>query len=141
MFAVAEINGENRQASTTQLQLQLVTSTAMTQRVQAMDAGNKTADANVKDGGAQSDTAKLIRQSISKRNTTSASTDKDAKPLDDTSAAEAEARSVVEAQEASETDLKITAAFQARHALSDLLSVIRDPEDRMLPTSPSEHAA
>ncbi len=141
MFTVAEINGENRQASTTQLQMQLMTSAAMTQRVQAADAGNQSADANVKDGGTQSDTAKLIRQSLSKRGAAGSANEADARPSEDTAAAEAQARSVVEAQEASETDLKITAAFQARHALSDLLSVIRDPEDRMLPTSPSEHAA
>lgn len=137
MFAVSDIAPGSQQSSATQLQMQLIASTALTQRVSAMETSQNSGDAGAQGSGARQDAAKLIRQTMQKN---LAKTDGKIQPasVEKKSTPEAVTKSVIEAQEASETDNKLTAAFQARYALTDLLSVIRDPEDKMLPNAPSD---
>ncbi len=137
MFAINEIAPGTQQPSATQLQMQLIASTAMAQRVTAVASTDASGDAGYQGAGARADAPAVKRA-------TQPEPEAPAKPeerAENAEAAEAEARSVVEAQEKSSTDTTIRAAFQARYALSDLLSVIRDPEDRMLPQAPSDQAA
>jgi len=51
-----------------------------------------------------------------------------------------QARSVFEAQDMNRQAEKIKAAFMARREMHELLSIIRDPEDRILPDEPDDLA-
>ncbi len=51
---------------------------------------------------------------------------------------ESQSRSILEATETAQEDRKITAAFASRRDMGELLSVIRDPQDRVLPEEPKD---
>ena len=132
MFAVSEVAPNGHQSSQTQTQHQVIASVMALQRVIAGQGSAESGDAasrNFSGNTANSARDKTARQpdNVETRTEDAADTSKSA-----------DARSIIEAQEATVTDRKITAAFQARHGLSDLLSVIRDPEDRMLPKAPED---
>ncbi|MEP4197929.1 MAG: hypothetical protein ABJL99_20070 [Aliishimia sp.] len=137
MFVVSEIASGSQQSSATQIQMHLIASTALTQRVAAMEAGQRSSDARSQNSG--QDAAKLVRPLVQDKQS-EAKKEEMVLSADMSPAPEAAMRSIIEAQEASETDDKLIAAFQARFALHDLLSVIRDPNDELLPTAPSETA-
>lgn len=138
MFTVTEVAGGSQQPSATQqLQMQLASNAAMVQQIAAMQQGDSAGDAGTQGSGAQPDTTKQARV---KENAADDTRPADTEP-ESKASSEAAARSVVEAREASKIDKTIMAAFQARYALTDLLSVIRDPEDLLLPTAPSKSAA
>lgn len=148
MFAVNEISPGVQQSSATQLQMQLIASQSQTQRVAALTAGDQSGDAGMNTSAGRPDSSKLLREAIQKSGmqreaktrasdlTTQQKTEQKSEQF-----SEAAARSIIEAQEQSQTATAITAAFQARYAITDLLSVIRDPEDQMLPMAPKDHAA
>ena len=140
MFAISEIAPGTQQPSATQLQMQLISTIASSQRVAAMAAGDTTADAGAQSSGGRPDGSKLLREAAQKSGSQRGPAAQKTQAQDPTPT-EAATRSVIEAQEHSETQNALTAAFQARYALTDLLSVIRDPEDKMLPTAPTDHAA
>ena len=142
MFAISEITPGGQQPSATQLQMQVIASIANAQRVVATKPGDHSGDAGMQGSGGRPDSSKLLREAVQKSGLQRAKPDMQAteQPKSE-SQSEAAARSIIEAQEQSETATTITAAFQARYAITDLLSVIRDPEDVMLPKAPTEHAA
>jgi hypothetical protein len=130
MFAVSEVAPGGAQNGQSQTQQSVIASVVALQRVIAGQSNADSGDATSRGFAGEKQAFSLS----AKRQT--AKPDVDAKPMADKQDESAQARSIVEAQEASQTDHTITKAFQARHGLTDLLSVIRDPEDRMLPTSP-----
>lgn len=135
MFAISEIAPGGSQNGQSQSQQQVIASVIALQRVIASRSGAESGNAAGHSFSNQQE--KAARLSL-RNNTAPEATAKPervdvAQPQSDTSAS---ARSIVEAQEASQTDSEIVAAFQARHGLTDLLSVIRDPDDLMLPTKP-----
>lgn len=140
MFAITDVAPGAQQSSATQLQLQLIASIANSQRVAALGAGDKSADAGAQGSGGRTDGSKLLREAAQKSGMQRGRVE--AAPVkSETSNPEAATRSVIEAQEQSETKTALTAAFQARYAITDLLSVIRDPDDKMLPYAPTDNAA
>ncbi len=140
MFAISDIATGTQQSSSAQLQMQLVASTAQSQRIAALGAGEKSADANARGSEGRPDSSKYLRDAAQKSGLARAK--QAAEPVKtETVTAEASTRSVIEAQEESRTETALTAAFQARYAITDLLSVIRDPEDKMLPKAPIGDAA
>jgi hypothetical protein len=140
MFAISDIAPGTQQPSSTQLQMQLIASIAHSQRVAALGAGDKSADAGARGSEGRPDSSKYLRDAVQKsalqREKQSAKTVRT-----EPAPADASTRSVIEAQEESRTQTALTAAFQARYAITDLLSVIRDPEDKMLPKAPMDSAA
>ena len=56
----------------------------------------------------------------------------------DTLTDDSQTRSIIEAQETEPEAQKIKAAFAERREMSELLAVIRDPEDRLLPNEPED---
>lgn len=135
MFAISEIAPGGSQNGQSQSQQHVIASVIALQRVIAGRAGSESGNAAGHSFSNQHEKAARLtmRSSVEARANTSQQTDTPEQASGDSSAS---ARSVFEAQEASRTDAEIVAAFQARHGFSDLLSVIRDPEDRVLPTKP-----
>jgi hypothetical protein len=136
MFPVSEVAPNAMLAGQTQSRQHVIASVIAQQRVIAGQAAAESGDAAARNFSSNDEREKAVRNAervkqraanIPPHPTAGVSVDRSA-----------EARSIVEAQEASTTERKIVAAFQARHGLLDLLSVIRDPEDRMLPQSPKE---
>lgn len=134
MFSISDVAPNGLPTGQTQTQHQLVASVIALQRVIAGQAGAESGDASGRSFSDSKERDKALRNADRvKQNAEADALSRNAQALPDRSA---EMRSIVEAQEAALTERKITAAFQARHGLTDLLSVIRDPEDRMLPTAP-----
>jgi hypothetical protein len=141
MFAISDIAPGGQQPSATQLQMQVIASIANAQRVVAAKSSDHSSDAGMQGSGGRPDSSKLLREAVQRAGVQRAKSGaSEAEPVTAELKGEAAARSIIEAQEQSETATTITAAFQARYAITDLLSVIRDPEDKMLPKAPSEHA-
>lgn len=138
MFAVSEIAPHGLPAGQTQSQAQLIASVIAQQRVIAARSGAESGDASAGSFSGNNERSREFRNAERMKQRAEveshARTPGAALPVDRS----AEAQSIVEAQEASIADRKIVAAFQARHGLTDLLSVIRDPEDLMLPSAPEE---
>lgn len=134
MFAVSEVAPGSAGSGQSQSQQQVVASVIALQRViasQSSAEGKGSSSGNLQGG---SDGARQARASErSRANLQDAAGERSSEPREEASA---DARSIVEAQEASMSDKKITAAFHERYGLADLLSVIRDPEDRMFPHAP-----
>lgn len=130
MFAVSEVAPNGPQNGQTQSQQQVIASVVALQRVIAGQSSAEGGDASSRNFSAEKGKTPVPaeRKPLVAKDATEKARD-DAKTS-------AEAKSIIEAQEASSTDTTIVAAFQARHGLTDLLSVIRDPEDRMLPSAP-----
>lgn len=140
MFAITEVAPGTQQPSATQLQMQLISSIANSQRVAALAAGDKSTDAGAHSSGGRPDGSKLLREVAQKSGLQRGRVEAEP-PKSEAASADAATRSVIEAQEQSETKTALTAAFQARYAITDLLSVIRDPDDKMLPYAPTDNAA
>ena len=134
MFAVPEVAPNGQQAGQTQTQQEVIASVQALHKVIAGQATAENGDASARQFAGANARDKSMRTPVKDEEKRADATEKPDKGSSDQSA---QARSIVEAQEASATDNKITAAFQARHGISDLLSVIRDPEDRMLPQAPA----
>lgn len=130
MFAVSEVAPNGPQTGQSQTQQQVIASVVALQRVIAGQSSAESGDSSSRQFSDQKEQIAKRPNDAEKRKAQEKRPEM--KPAD----ASAQVRSVIEAQEASSTDTEITAAFQARHGLTDLLSVIRDPDDRMLPTSP-----
>lgn len=138
MFAVSEVAPYGSTSSQTVSQQQTIASVIALQRVIAAQSGAESGDASARNFSGNADRDRAVRSAERSRQRAEAAptaAKSDVPSLPDRSA---QARSIVEAQEASMNDRKIVAAFHARHGLTDLLSVIRDPEDRMLPSAPEE---
>ncbi len=136
MFAISEVAPNAHMNGQSQTQQQVIASVVALQRVIAGQAGAESGDASSRNFSGSNERGKIMRD-IQRAKDREAVEPRDAKP-DAPTRGSATARSIVEAQEASLTDRKIVAAFQARHGITDLLSVIRDPDDRMLPTAPQD---
>ncbi|THH35214.1 hypothetical protein E4Z66_15430 [Aliishimia ponticola] len=137
MFAINEVASNGPASAQNTSQAQVIASVVALQRVISGRAGAESGDASAREF---SDSSAQARTAKAKEKADTEPTQEAQKPaMEPTAVPEhnAEARSIIEAQEASDTDKQITAAFQARHGLNDLLSVIRDPEDRMLPMNPA----
>ena len=135
MFAVSDVAPNAPTNGPSQTQHQVIASVIAMQKVIAGQRGGEssgTSDQNARSG---SENPNLLRpyKSPAQRN---ADAERATQSQPDPSA---EARSIVEAQEASELEATLNAAFMARHELNDLLSVIRDPEDRMIPQAPDDN--
>lgn len=144
MFAIHETAPGGPQSSSTQLQMQLIASQAQAQRVAAMASGDQSGTAGMNTSGGREGSAQLLRAAVLKSGAQRAldSSDATRTPRKPTAQSPgAEPRSIIEAQEVSQTATAVTAAFQARFAITDLLSVIRDPNDNMLPRAPKKQAA
>lgn len=133
MFAISEIAPGGSQNGQSHSQQHVLASVIALQRVIASRSGAESGTAGGHSFSNQQEKAARLTLRATTTPSAAAEAQETALPHTDTSAS---ARSIVEAQEASQTDAEIVAAFQARHGLTDLLSVIRDPDDRMLPTSP-----
>jgi len=134
MFAISEVAPSAQTNGHATTQNQVIASVVALQRVIAGQAGAESGDASARNFSGQGDRARIFK--TPDRGTERADADqKDWTPMI-LSEESAMARSIVEAQEAALTDRKIVAAFQARHGITDLLSVIRDPEDPLLPMAP-----
>jgi hypothetical protein len=133
MFSAIDVapNGQPSTQAQNQTQQQLIASVMARQRVIAAQASGGARDASAGDAGSRPSYDPPRRREAP---ATEAPADKawPASHRDGTSAA---ARSIVEAQEAA-VNKTIIAAFHMRPGMYDLLSVIRDPEDRVLPKSP-----
>jgi len=134
MFAVSDVAPNAPTNGPSQTQNDVIASVIAMQKVIAGQRGGEsggTSDQNARSG---SENPNLLRpyKSAAQRN---ADANRASQGQPDPSA---EARSIVEAQEASELEATLNAAFMARHELKDLLSVIRDPEDRMIPQAPDD---
>lgn len=130
MFAVSEVVPNGPQAGQSQTQQQVIASVVALQRVIAGQSNAESGDSTSRNFSNQKD--QIVKTADPADKQVAKETSAEEKPAESS----AEVQSVIEAQEAANTDTEITAAFQARHGLSDLLSVIRDPEDRMLPSKP-----
>ena len=137
MLTVNDISPGSQQPSSTQLQMQLIASVEQASRVSQMNPGEQSSDSGMQNSGGRADPSKLIREAAQKSGQQRALAEQNRREPAQTSA-EADTRSIIEAQEDSETASTLTAAFQARYSINDLLSVIRDPEDQMLPAAPSK---
>lgn len=135
MFPVSEVAPNALLAGQTQTRQHVIASVIALQRVIAGQAGAESGDASGRHFPGTDARHKAPRHADRMKPRAADASSLPAPPLPDRSAA---AQSIVEAQEASRAERRIVAAFQARHGLTDLLSVIRDPEDRMLPKSPAE---
>lgn len=136
MFAISEVAPNAQMNGQSNTQHQVIASVVALQRVIAGQAGAESGDASERNFSGQGDRAKVVRPPVrAKERVESEQRDWTPMILSDASAM---ARSIIEAQEASLTDQKIVAAFQARHGITDLLSVIRDPDDRLLPRAPQD---
>ena len=133
MFAVSEVLPNGQQNGQSQSQQQVIASVVALQRVIAGQSGAESGDASSRNFSAEKGKVPRVPERAAVKADAEAPSER---PENSELKTSAEAKSIVEAQEASTTDTTIVAAFQARHGLTDLLSVIRDPEDRMLPTSP-----
>lgn len=138
MFPIHEAAPNGVQAGHTYTQQQMIASVIAQRRVVAAQAGAESNGASARQFADSGGRNKAIRN-VERAQQPGVDIAKPSPPersvLSDRSA---EAKSIIEAQEASKADRKIIAAFQARYSLSQLLSVIRDPEDRVLPASPEE---
>ena len=143
MFAVNEIAPNAQQPSQSQTQNQVIASVVAQQKVIAARASADSGNAAAKNFSSEAEQGKVAQLRQSKPNKPS-DLQPDGESLQPSETEQGlrenseTVRSIIEAQEASNQNKTITAAFQARHGLTDLLSVIRDPEDRMLPQSPKE---
>lgn len=112
-----------------QAQSMLIASVVAQQKVIAAQSGASSGSTNNNAAGDDKRAAvKDIRNHMSKTDAR-----KEQVPVSD-----AQTRSIVEAQERAMESKKITAAFAARRDMTELLSVIRDPDDRMLPHDPDD---
>lgn len=106
-------------------QAMLLDAVAAQQKVIATQSGASSGDASNNPGSDQRPTAaKDMRR---------APMDAPEKLTDDS-----QTRSIIEAQEKEPEAQKIKAAFAERREMSELLAVIRDPEDRLLPNEPED---
>jgi hypothetical protein len=137
MFAISEVAPNGLAAGQSKSQQQVIASVMALQRVIAAQSGAESGDASARNfaGHDERDKAARNAERMKLRAEAEARSPAGQMQLSDRSAA---AQSIVEAQEIALTDRKIVAAFQARHGITDLLSLIRDPEDRVLPKSPEE---
>ena len=125
MFALSDVAPGTHPTSATQNHIYAYAWRSIDARVAALKAGQGGGDASLQNPGGQAQPPKLKRAAPQPKSPSA--------PVP----ASATPRSIIEAQEEAETQAVLTAAFQARHAISDLLSVIRDPDDELLPTAPS----
>lgn len=120
MTPITEIGTAGSPDSNNTQQAQLIASVVAQQRVLAAQKGQKSGQSDT--GTAQNKSAQQAKPDNKKEvEPQSGATDS------------AQAQSIVEAQ-----SQKITAAFQSRKGIGELLSVIRDPEDRLLPMDPDD---
>lgn len=139
MFAVSEIAPGGAQNGQSQSQQQVIASVIALQRVIASRSGAESGGAAGQGFANQQEKAARLTLRASPLAVAERAPEmapEAGAPAKDASDPSASARSIIEAQEASQMDSEIVAAFQARHGLTDLLSVIRDPDDKMLPTAP-----
>ena len=138
MFAIAETGQSGQNNTSSQAQQQLIASVVAQQKVIAAQRSTDMGDATTGGHTGHSDNARALKNaSVMQRETDDKVTVQQQEVDASTEAKSEEARSVIEAQEASAVDQKITKAFMARHELNDLLSVIRDPDDQLLPVDPA----
>ncbi len=127
MPLVNEIAAGTPSQNQTASQADLIASVVAQQKAIAAQSGADTGDTQDDPNPQRNQRAKLSDE----RPTQSAATDQAPSER-----ASAEMRSVVVAQEEMEQNARIQSAFQANLHLSQLLSVIRDPEDLILPKDP-----
>ena len=137
MFQIPEVAPSGQANGHSSTQQQVIASVVALQRVIAAQSGAQSGDASARNFSGGNARDKEFRNSARLKERAEADSRQPPRGMQ-SSDRSAAAQSIVEAQEASITDRKIVAAFQARHGIADLLSVIRDPEDRMLPKSPAE---
>ena len=136
MFPVSEVAPNALLAGQTQTRQHVIASVIALQRVIAAQAGAESGDASAQHFSSNEQRDKAVRNAERVKQRQAEASQSTAAPF--LSGRSAQARSIVEAQEASAQERKIVSAFQARHSLADLLSVLRDPEDRVLPSLPEE---
>lgn len=134
MIAVSDIAPGAQNTSQPQGQSQIVESVIAQQKVIAAQKSDQTGDAGSdslagrerRNAETESKHEKDVRERV------------ETKKAEAAAAADAAAKSVIEARGNEEAELKIKAAFQSRRDMGELLSVIRDPEDRVLPKEPQD---
>jgi hypothetical protein len=141
MLPVSEVSQNGHASTQNSSQSQVIASVVAQQKVIASQrnaasggSGNETLSSNDKQ-------AKAVRNNTINRDKKAQAERTEQKQIDAKTeqTKSAEARSIIEAKEksASDAEAKVTAAFMGRHSFNDMLNVIRDPEDRVLPKEPS----
>lgn len=139
MFTVPDVSQNGQNSGSNVSQQTVIASVVAQQKVIAAQRGNASGDTGRDSMPDQAGREKALRanEEAAKRRSEDKRADAKAQEEATNAAKSSEARSIVEAQEASAAEAKVTAAYIGRHSFTDLLSVIRDPEDRVLPKEPA----